>query len=229
MADGNGKDRYIKPPEFVTEKSSFKQYKRDVQQWQGYTFIPKEQHGDIILLHVPPTHPLKERLENQIGDSVIDNTEGVKLILNTLETVYGSDEVLESYLLFRDLEMKQRLVGQDVMEYLSEWETLYLRAKDKGITLDETVKAFKLLMTTNLDELDLKLVLSEVDMKSEDGEKRLFDQTKMAIRKYHSAGSLQSHQSVQKTLFSESQRCQIEDTFIAKGWTKPKKEGSSGE
>ena len=76
-----------------------------------------------------------------------------------------------------------------VMECISEWETLYLRAKDKGITLDETVKAFKLLMTTNLDELDLKLVLSEVDMKSEDGKKRLFDQTKMAIRKYHSAGS----------------------------------------
>ena len=158
MAEGNGKDRYIKPPEFVTEKSSFKQYKRDVERWQRYTSIPKEQHGDIILLHVPPTHPLKERLENEIGDAVIDNTEGVKLILNTLETVYGSDEVLESYLLFRDLEMKQRLVGQDVMEYLSEWETLYLRAKDKGITLDETVKAFKLLMTTNLDELDLKLV-----------------------------------------------------------------------
>ena len=43
------------------------------------------------------------------------------------------------------------------MEYLSEWETLYLRAKDKGITLDETVKAFKLLMTTNLDELDVNL------------------------------------------------------------------------
>ena len=166
------------------------------------TSIDKKLLGDIILLNIPANHPLKERLENEVGEEIIDNEDGVDLILDAVEAVYGSDEVLESYLLFRQLELKQRMVGQDIIEYLSEWETLYLKAKDKGITLDENVKAFKLLMTTNLEELDLKLVLSEVDMKSEEGKKKLYDQTKLAIRKYQSAGLSQSHSSSQKVLFS---------------------------
>ena len=59
-------------------------------------------------------------------------------------------------------------------------------------------------MTTNLEELDLKLVLSKLDMKSEEGKKKLYDQTKLAICKYHSAESLQSYSSSQKVLFSQS-------------------------
>ena len=86
------------------------------------------QLGDIIILNIPANHPMKERLENEVGEQVIDNEDGVKLILEALDSVYGSDEVLESYLLFRQLELKQRLVGQDVVEYLSEWESLYLKA-----------------------------------------------------------------------------------------------------
>ena len=213
--------QYTNPPEFMTEKNSFKQYRRDVQRWIRCTSVDKRRQGDIILLNIPPTHPLKERLENEIGDEVIDNEDGVKLILDTLESIYGSDQVMESYLLFRDLELKQRQVGQDILDYLSEWETCYIRAKDKGIELQENVKAFKLLMTANLDELDMKLVLSEVDMKSEEGKKKLYNQTKVAIRKYHSAGSLQSHKLASKALFSESQLSQIEEVFVTKGWTRP--------
>ena len=116
-----------------------------------------------------------------------------------MDEIFGSDEILDCYLLFRELELKQRVVGQDIMEYLTEWETMYHRAKDRGVVLDEKVKAFKLLMTCNLDELDLKLVLSEVDMKTTTARTAtegaaatettskipLFDQVKIAIRKYH--------------------------------------------
>ena len=165
--------QYTKPPDFMTEKGNFKQYKRDVQRWTRCTSVAKKHQGDVILLNVPPTHPLKERLENEVGEAVVDNEQGVQLILDTLESIYGSDQVMESYLLFRDLEVKQRQVGQDILEYVSEWETCYLRAKDKGIELQENVKAFKLLMTANLDEMDMKLVLSEVDMKSEEGKKKV--------------------------------------------------------
>ena len=51
--------------------------------------------------------------------------------------------------------------------------------------------------------------------------KKLYDQTKVAIRKYQSAGSLQSHKMASKTLFSQSQLSQIEEVFIAKGWSRP--------
>ena len=215
------KNSYLRPPEFINDKLKFKQYKRDLERWVRCTSVEKKRQGDLILLNIPSTNKLKERLEQEVGERVIDNEDGVKLILDLLETIYGSDEVLECYLRFRDLETKQRQVGQDVLDYVGEWEVAYGRAKDRGVELDKKCKAFKLLMTTNLEELDMKLVLSELDMKSEEGKKTLFAQVKTAIRKYHRAGSLTSYRTMEKTLFSEAQLPQLEEVFIAKGWTKP--------
>ena len=217
---------YSKPPDFMTDKRNYKQYRKDLLRWQRCTSVSKSKQGDIVLLYVPSNHPVKERLENECGATVVDNEKGVEEILKVLDAVYGEDEVMESYLLFRELEQLQRHVGQDIMEYVSQWETHYLNAKAKGIDLHENVKAFKLLMTSNLDELDMKLVLSEVDMKSEDGKKKLFEQVKSAVRKYHSAGALQSHRATTKTLFTDSQMSQIEEVFVAKGWSRPDEQGS---
>ena len=107
----NGKDVYTKPPNFITDRTSFRQYKRDVERWVHCTSIDKKLLGDIILLNIPANHPLKERLENEVGEEIIDNEDGVDLILDAVEAVYGSDEVLESYLLFRQLELKNGWAG----------------------------------------------------------------------------------------------------------------------
>ena len=60
----NGKDVYTKPPNFITDRTSFRQYKRDVERWVRCTSIDKKLLGDIILLNIPSNHLLKERLEN---------------------------------------------------------------------------------------------------------------------------------------------------------------------
>ena len=39
------------------------------------------------------------------------------------------------------------------------------------------------MMTACLDELDMNLVLSEIDMKSDEGKKKLYEQVKTALRK----------------------------------------------
>ena len=70
------------------------------------------------MLNIPACHKLKERLEMEVGDQVINNEEGAQLILATLESIYGDDEVLECYLRFRELELKQRTVCQDILEYI---------------------------------------------------------------------------------------------------------------
>ena len=89
-------------------------------------------------MNIPPSHPLKERIEDDIGDQVIDNEDSVNLILQTLESVYGSDEVMEVYLRFRDLETKQRTVGQDVVDYLNEWETRISGSKTRALSCRKT-------------------------------------------------------------------------------------------
>ena len=114
--DSSDKD-YAKPPTFMTDKQSFRQYKRDVLRWVRCTSVPKKRQADIIILNIPATHPLKERIEDDIGETVIENENGVQLILDTLESVYGSDEVMEVYLRFRELETKQRTVASGKMSW----------------------------------------------------------------------------------------------------------------
>jgi hypothetical protein len=75
-------------------------------------------------------------------------------------------------------------------------------------------------MTACLDELDMNLVLSEIDMKSDEGKKKLYEQVKTALRKYHSAGALNSHKNTAKTLFNNTQLAQLEDVFVANGWSR---------
>ena len=228
------KSEYMKPPEFFRDKGSFKQYKKDLERWERCTSVPAEQRGDVILMNIPSGHKLKEKLELEVGDKVKDARNGVQIILEALDAMYGTDEVLECYLRFRDLEQKQCSVGQDILEYTHEWETLYARANEKGVTLNQMCKAFKLLDTANLDEIDKKLVLSDLDMKTMKGKETLFDQVKYAMRKYYNAGSLkQSGPGLNSKVLigntAEAQIDQLEAVLISRGWKKPKKVNKSDE
>ena len=177
-----------RPPEFLKDKAQFKSYKRNLLRWDRLTNVEPKNRGDLVLLNIPESNKLKEMLEQEVGDQVQDNPDGVKLIIEALESLYGENEVLEGYLRFRDLEEKQRTVGQCVLEYVSEWETLYGYAKEHNIELEDRVKGFKLLMTCNLEDLDLKLVIAELDFKTVEGKKNVFAQVKAALRKHKAAG-----------------------------------------
>ena len=62
------------------------------------TTVDKKQQGDIVLLNIMAAHKLKERLKQDIGEKVVNNKNGVNLILEALEAIYGDDHVLDCYL-----------------------------------------------------------------------------------------------------------------------------------
>ena len=85
---------FLRPPTFLSDKSKFKQYKRDLQRWIRCTDVEKKRQGDIILMNIPESNPLKEALDQAVGDKVVNNGNGATLILDELEAMFGSDEVL---------------------------------------------------------------------------------------------------------------------------------------
>ena len=121
-----GDDTEKKPPTFMADISQWVQYKRNLGRWSRCTSVAKKLQGEIVLLNIPDTHKLKERLELEVADTVTDNEAGLELIIKHFDAIYGSDEVQESFNAYRDLEVKQRSVGQDMTEYVDEWEILYL-------------------------------------------------------------------------------------------------------
>ena len=111
---------FMRPPEFLKDKAQFRQYKIEVKRWQRVTSVAKKDQGDIIMMSIPQGHKLKQGLELDCGEAVINDEEGVKKILDALELMYGDDQVMDSYLKWKQLEEKTRKISQDVLEYMAE-------------------------------------------------------------------------------------------------------------
>ena len=80
----------IKPPDLFVKKEDLALYERKLTRWSRKSGIALKDQGDIILMRPSITNPtLHDRLENEIGDLVSDNEEGVKLIVSTLKKWYG--------------------------------------------------------------------------------------------------------------------------------------------
>jgi len=140
-----GNQEYSKPPEFVKSKATFKQWKLNISRWQLVTSTVKANQGVVIMMGIPQEHPLREQLELEVGEAVANNEDGVTLIVDAVEAIYGEDTQFESYGRYREFESLQRKVGQDVMEYLTEFKRVYGRVKEYGFNLDgmEKMLAFK--------------------------------------------------------------------------------------
>ena len=186
---------HIKMPDFnVSNKVTFKRWKVELQRWREYSGIDPRDQADIILFHIPGTHMLKEKLETEMQGKTKD-TDGVDQLLKILDAMFGEDELTETFLDFKLWISKTRATGQDILEYAIDWETLYNKIKQRGIEIPEVPRALMFLMTCNMEEITLNLVLSELDINSDKGKKTLFDQSKAAVRKYHSLGKLNNQQT----------------------------------
>ena len=120
-------------------------------------------------------------------------------------------------------EDKVRKEGQDLIEYINEWETLYNKLKSKGDTLSDRILAFKLIVSCNLDETEHKLVFREAKSKENDG--KVYENTKKAIKMFYNAGTLKTMKE-SKILASNGNDEKISDalanTLTAQGWKAPK-------
>ena len=186
---------HIKMQEFnVSNKVTFKRWKVELERWREYCGIDPKDQADIILFHIPGNHMLKEKLETEMQGKTKD-TDGVDKLVKILESMFGEDELTETFLDFKLWISKTRATGQDILEYAIDWETLYNKIKQRGIEIPEVPRALMFLMTCNMEEITLNLVLSELDINSENGKKTLFDQSKAAVRKFHSLGKLNNQQA----------------------------------
>ena len=66
-----------------------------------------------------------------------------KMEEEVLEDVCGdAEEIHESYQRYKDLRSVHCMAGQDLLEHITEWETVYARACERWFELNEMWKAF---------------------------------------------------------------------------------------
>ena len=215
----------------IKDGSDLDVYKSRLQRWSRLSNLTPQSQFDLVMISVDSSNSLAQKLEREIGDSTRAESEGIKVILEKLEEWFAKEEEIDAFRNYKEFEEKRRESNEDLLKFVNSWESLYKKCKDKGDTFSDRVLAFKLIVSSNLNDMDHKLVFREAKATENDG--KIFERTKKAIRMFYNAGSLKTLNE-SNVLISERSRNIDEDlddenvrkTLIAKGWKAPKRKAN---
>ena len=118
------KVKNMQPPDMIKDADDFFKYKKRLQRWSRLCSLSPQAQFDVVMNSIDVSHPLCDRLEDEIGDSEEANTQGINVILEKLEEIYGKEEEIDAFKNYKDFEEKVRRDGQDLLQFLNEVNTL---------------------------------------------------------------------------------------------------------
>ena len=74
-----------------------------------------------------------------------------------LDSIYGEDEMTDAWNKYTDFVRLKKEKEQSVTEFIAEFEGKYIKAKESGCELSDTVLAFNLLKACKLTDTDENL------------------------------------------------------------------------
>ena len=76
---------------------SYKTWKNKIDMWKIVTSIPKEQQAIIVLLESLEGNAKAEKVESELTATDVNNENGMKLLIEKLDKVCGSEKVDEAH------------------------------------------------------------------------------------------------------------------------------------
>ena len=217
----------LEPPAFMSEVKSYAQYKKDLRMWSRITQVDKKLQAELVVYKLEG-HPsgIKEKITTALDEKLVDNENGIMDLIEYLDSIYLEDEMAdawEKYKLFEDFQYNDK--SMSMAEFIAQWETKQKIAKTAGCEYSDSILAFKLLEKANLDDTDVKVVLTQVDYKTGKEKKNLLQQMQTGLKKFQSRHPIinKSKNKEEKGIkVDESLLANIEDALVAKGWQKPR-------
>ena len=218
----------LEPPAFVSSTKKFAEYKKDLLRWSRLSSVKPELQAELVIykLEGDPSN-IKEKIVTKLGDELEDNPDGINLLLDFLETVYGEDDMAEAYDRYVEFKNKKRKHGESIQTFTSDWESLYQKCENVGCELPDMVLCFELLQAAQLEATEAQLVLTGVDYKKGRSKGKLLEQMKTSLKKFKGravigGGGKSSSELTIKTEDTYISK-DVETYLVKKGWTKPKK------
>ncbi|CAF2215355.1 unnamed protein product [Rotaria magnacalcarata] len=139
---------YKAPPAFADDMN-YESWKKEISIWQAFTELSKARQGPAIFLSLTGK-PREAVLELEISEISSDN--GVKKLLEKLDSLYLEDKKKLAYLAYDKFENFQRPIDMSINEYIIEFERLYNKVKKYSLDLPDGVLAYRLLKSANVSE-----------------------------------------------------------------------------
>ena len=216
--------KFIEPPDFVSDKKSYAQYKRDLQLWTRICGIDKKAQAEIVVYRYEG-HPsnIKEKVYTQLDGQLAANEDGMSILINFLDGIYTKDDMADAWDKFSEFSSIQKKNEQSMSDFIAEWENSYHKLKTVKCEYSDVILAFKLLQSSKLNEMETKLVLTGVDYTSGQANKTLLKQVKESLKKFKGRPVVMNddRRGVQ---IDDTYVSQLEEVLVARGWKPPGKE-----
>ena len=158
-------DPIKKPPKF-SENLCYETFKTKSKAWQIVTSVKKDYQGLVLALNLPNNEAncIGERMFQELSLDDLKGEDGAAKFLEYMDNQYLKDDMVlmcDSIKAFTALKRKD---SQPIKDYINEFESLYMKAKKKGLTdLPPEYLTFLLFEKCDLDVKDQRLAMVEVD------------------------------------------------------------------
>ena len=162
------------PPKF-RDGELYDSWKNEIAIWQLMTDLVKKKQALAITLTLEGQAKAKAL---ELDVTQLNDDEGVKTLLEALDTLYLKDTVDIAYSAYTEFDKYSRSADVHINDYIIEFERLHNRCKKHEMGLPDAVLTFKLLDNANLTDEERKLALtfaSDLNFTSmKSGLKRIF-------------------------------------------------------
>ena len=169
MTDSNS-DPIKKPPKF-SEQLCYETYKTKNQAWQLVTSVKKESQGLVLALNLPnnEANGMGERIFQELSLSDLQGETGANKFWQYMDRQFQKDDMVQMCETIKAFSVFKRKESQPIKDYINEFESLYMKAKKKGLTdLPPEYLTFLLFENCNLDIKEQRLAIVEVDFTSKE-------------------------------------------------------------
>ena len=149
----------IRNPPLLEASPSFEQWEKSLQYWQAITDLAKSKQGPAVTLSLTGK-ALEAAMELDFAEVSADD--GVKKVVERLRKIYAKDTVEAAYVAFENFIHFKRENSISILDYITEFESKYSKAKKHGFDLSDTTQGFFLLNQAGLSEDHKKLVRATI-------------------------------------------------------------------
>ena len=166
----------------LTGSTNYELWKLQTQAWTVVTELSKEKQAVAVALNLPEDdkRKIKEKVFGELELDVLNSENGMGVLFEFLDKYLLEDELMNRWNKFEDFEKFERKPGQNIREYVADFDLKFRKLEKLHIKLPPEILAFKLLRNANLSKQERMFVLTGMDFADKEN---MYKETKHSLLK----------------------------------------------
>ena len=170
----------LAPPDYHENKTTWREYKKEIEVWSSLTSLPKKKHGPALWMALKGK--AKEAVkEMEITEIKVEN--GLGVMIAKLDKLFKTDDNQAAYLAYRDFENLIRPTEMNFQDFIIKFEASNSEIRRHKMELLHGVLAYHFLHSANLKDDEIKLCRATIsDFTYDEMKKKVFSVTKFNVK-----------------------------------------------